>query len=259
MTRVLGLSPVSLGACAAFIAGSLLLTEPWRWVAVVILAVLMAAAWRMDDRAGIRVSAIGILVIAPAGFVPISSVWLAAGIAAATPMLRQVLPHPVWRSPGSFDAVTRRVMVATVLVATAALWIWAETQRGSAGRLRLDDETTLERVIEQAQQIPWWIFPLAALTFAVLNAAAEEFVYRGLVLEALLPAGPTAAVFWQAIVFGAIHLNGFPGGWWGVAMTSVYGAALGWLRIRSGSLAAPFLVHAAADFFIAYLVRFGYG
>ena len=42
-------------------------------------------------------------------------------------------------------------------------------------------------------------------------------------------------------------------------MASAYGVVLGWLRIRTGGLAAPFVVHVAADLVIAFLVRFGYG
>jgi len=78
----------------------------------------------------------------------------------------------------------------------------------------------------------------------------EEFVFRGLVMEATDSAfgpGPLSVVI-QAWLFGAMHfLEGFPNGWWGLAMTVVYGIMLGAIRRRAQGMLAPWLAHVFAD------------
>jgi membrane protease YdiL (CAAX protease family) len=256
-----GVGGLALLTVALLTAGSLLGSSAWRWGFAAALAATLVVALRRRDERATALAAVGLLVVGTIGAF-VSSVWiaaLAAGLALlAAPALRD---RVTWFRVGQIDRTVGAVMLATVAVATVALSIWATAQPRldrEGASLTLGEPTVLDRLIDQAQQIPWWLFPLAALAFALLNSAAEELVYRGIVLDALLPTGAVAIAL-QAIAFGAIHLHGFPSGWWGVAMATVYGAALGWLRIRSGGIAAPFLVHVGADVVIAYLVRFGFG
>jgi membrane protease YdiL (CAAX protease family) len=103
---------------------------------------------------------------------------------------------------------------------------------------------------------PWLLLPAGA-AFAVFNAALEETVFRGAIfggLEKVL-ASPGGALLLQALLFGALHYRaGFPNGAWGVVLTAAYGLGLGWLRRRSGGLAAPWLAHALADAAVFALV-----
>ncbi len=85
---------------------------------------------------------------------------------------------------------------------------------------------------------------LIVLGTAVLAPVAEEMLFRGLLLRALLrrmDAGP--AVFISAGVFGLAHLTD-PGAWLAVPGLVALGVVFGVLAIRSGSLAQSMLVHA---------------
>ena len=81
----------------------------------------------------------------------------------------------------------------------------------------------------------------------------EEFLFRGVVMQSLDSAfGPgSISIVVQGWLFGAMHyLRGFPNGWRGVAMASVYGIMLGMIRRRSGGMLAPWLAHVFADLVI---------
>lgn len=85
--------------------------------------------------------------------------------------------------------------------------------------------------------------------FSVLNALAEESVFRGIVLRELQRT--FRSDWWmvgvQAVAFGLMHYIGFPDGWEGVVLAGGYGAMLGALRLRSDGLLLPVIAHALAD------------
>ena len=88
----------------------------------------------------------------------------------------------------------------------------------------------------------------------MVNSIWEEALYRGVVLEELTATwGPTAAVVTQSIVFGAAHWAGFPSGWFGVCAATAWGLALGVIRLRSGGILIPYLVHVCVDAVIGVL------
>ncbi len=66
--------------------------------------------------------------------------------------------------------------------------------------------------------------------------------------------GSSPAVLVQALAFGMLHFNGYPYGVTGVALASVYGLALGALRLRAGGLLAPWIAHVCADAVIFVLI-----
>lgn len=90
----------------------------------------------------------------------------------------------------------------------------------------------------------------------MVNAAVEEGAYRGVVqgaLEATLGVG-LAALCLQAVAFGALHMNGFPRGWVGVALACIYGVMMGILRRKSNGMLAPWLGHVLTDIVIASII-----
>ena len=88
----------------------------------------------------------------------------------------------------------------------------------------------------------------AVLGWSALNAVAEEFFFRGALQHALTRSlGGGLGIAVQAAAFGLLHYRGFPRGWSGVALATIYGLMLGALRRRSGGLLAPWLAHVAAD------------
>jgi membrane protease YdiL (CAAX protease family) len=58
----------------------------------------------------------------------------------------------------------------------------------------------------------------------------------------------------QALAFGLLHIQGFPRGWSGVLLATVYGAMMGELRRRTGGLLLPWAVHVGADLVISAVV-----
>jgi hypothetical protein len=106
-----------------------------------------------------------------------------------------------------------------------------------------------------AVSAPAWLILLGAAGFALVNAALEEAVWRGILQPELAERfGPGLAVGLQATSFGAAHAWGFPRGVAGVALVTAWGVLLGLLRARSRGLLAPWLAHVAADAVIAAIV-----
>jgi membrane protease YdiL (CAAX protease family) len=98
---------------------------------------------------------------------------------------------------------------------------------------------------------------LGGLLFSMFNAAVEEGAYRGVIqhgLEATLGIGTTALCL-QAAAFGAVHMRGgFPRGWIGVGLATVYGLMMGAIRRRSGGMLAPWIAHVLTDMVIASII-----
>jgi hypothetical protein len=100
-------------------------------------------------------------------------------------------------------------------------------------------------------RMPGWMLDnvwLGGIVFAGVNALLEEALFRGILLDALeSQIGTSAAIGAQAFVFGMLHRQGYPPGFVGIIMATIFGLMLGWLRVRSKGLAAPLIVHVAAD------------
>jgi membrane protease YdiL (CAAX protease family) len=92
---------------------------------------------------------------------------------------------------------------------------------------------------------PFTLDPAATLlllaNMIIVGPLAEEILFRGLLLPLLVPAfGPVGAVLLSSLIFASAHQG------YGTMMIQVFaiGLVLGWARLRSGGLAAPFLLHA---------------
>lgn len=99
------------------------------------------------------------------------------------------------------------------------------------------------------QSLPRWVLPLAGASFALLNPTVEEVLFRGALQTMVfdVSARPTLAIVVQGAAFGAIHLGGVPGGPLGMVMAGAWGAVLGVIRHRTGSIRVPWLVHVCAN------------
>ncbi len=104
-------------------------------------------------------------------------------------------------------------------------------------------------------QPPVPVLVAVVLGAAVVNASAEELLWRGAIVAADrrlgLSSGTTIAL--QAVGFGVAHLHGIPGGPVGVIAAGVFGAAMAWLRMRAG-LGAAFAAHVLTDIGIFSIV-----
>lgn len=87
-----------------------------------------------------------------------------------------------------------------------------------------------------------WVMILAGVQAAVLAPLAEEFMYRGVLMMALVKQiGVTGALVVSSAVFGVVHLPAEPQA---VLALFVLGMALGYVAHRTRSLVAPIVAHA---------------
>jgi membrane protease YdiL (CAAX protease family) len=91
-----------------------------------------------------------------------------------------------------------------------------------------------------------------ALLYGVIKTGfTEELLFRGLIAGSLARRLPGAwANLLQALIFLAPHLfilAVMPELWWAMPVVFAGGLVAGWLRIRSGSILGPWVIHAAAN------------
>lgn len=106
-------------------------------------------------------------------------------------------------------------------------------------------------VTELAARLPIAAFGnlfLAVMFFSIVNAALEEFIFRGILWSAIADEwnGRVALVV-TAILFGIGHRHGYPPGYLGAVLAGIYGIALGILRWWTGGLALAIGCHICAD------------
>ncbi|PJZ25874.1 CPBP family intramembrane metalloprotease [Leptospira hartskeerlii] len=152
-----------------------------------------------------------------------------------------------WWIKGEVSKQVLGLSVLFVLSASIALFLWFYL---------LDPDISDIKENFPKGDIP--VLIASGIGFAILNAIAEEFLFRGILFEALLTA--RLSLYWafvfQAFSFGILHLNGFPRGWVGVGLAAIYGLMTGLIRILSKGIYYPVLVHFFADITIAGIVLF---
>ncbi|MGJ4746119.1 CPBP family intramembrane glutamic endopeptidase [Leptospira sp. SA-E8] len=152
-----------------------------------------------------------------------------------------------WWAKGEVSKQVLGLSVLFVLSASIALFLWFYL---------LDPDISDIKENFPKGELP--VLIAAGIGFAILNAIAEEFLFRGILFEALLTA--RISLFWalvfQAVSFGILHLHGFPRGWVGVGLAGIYGLMTGLIRILSKGIYYPVLVHFFADITIATIVLF---
>lgn len=146
---------------------------------------------------------------------------------------------------GAVDRPTWGLIVAFSAAATIALVTWRATTDADLARYRDFVPPGL----------PAWLLFAGVLPYAALNAAFEEYVWRGVLWEGIQGAfDRRIALALTALSFGLAHYRGFPSGAVGVGLAVVYGLMMGVVRARSGGLLGPFLAHVVADVVIYALV-----
>jgi membrane protease YdiL (CAAX protease family) len=193
----------------------------------------------------IHITLLAMVWVLLGGFVSFFQVWpfsllgplIGYGVVVAlAPQLRRTVG---WGYAGRFDANIGLRVVATVVVASAGLVVWT-----------LVTKPDLAHHLALIPSVPLWTYPVIGVGFACLNAAMEEVVFRGVMMEALDSAlgEGYGSVGVQAVAFAAFHyLAGFPNGMLGFAMAFVYGIMLGMLRRYARGLFAPWAAHVGAD------------
>lgn len=192
------------------------------------------------------------LLLISGALVPLFRVWpftilgplvLYGTVALAVPPLRH---SAGWLRRGTIDRNVTILIVVTVLVSSLSLVGWV---------VWMKPDTHL--YLSLVPKLPLWGYPFAGLGFAVVNAAMEEVVFRGIFMEAVDSAvgAGFGSVCIQAIPFAALHyISGFPNGIPGFVMVFVYGVMLGAIRRISKGMLAPLVTHLAADMTIFSIV-----
>jgi CAAX protease family protein len=113
-------------------------------------------------------------------------------------------------------------------------------------------------VSDLAARLPESVFGsllLAGAFFSVANAALEEIVFRGFYWSMIADEwNDRVALFLTSIMFGALHVHGYPPGPLGAVLAGLYGLALGLLRWWTGGIGLAFACHIFADATIYALV-----
>jgi ABC-2 type transport system permease protein/sodium transport system permease protein len=99
------------------------------------------------------------------------------------------------------------------------------------------------QLLRELKRVP---FPLVLLSIAIAPAVFEELLFRGLLLQALLPRmSPARAILASALAFGAFHILLFGNLTLAkILPTTCMGLVLGFVCYRSGSVLPGMLLHA---------------
>lgn len=210
-----------------------------------LLALLLPIALVSKSVHAIHLILFGLLWIVLLGMFPFFQIWPLSLLIPLTAYGAVVLTIPQlrrsvgWLHAGRFGRNVVFMVIATIVISSMALIAWDVLAKPD-----------LSAHLALMPEMPLWLFPIAAIGFAFFNAAMEEVIFRGIMMEALdsaIGAGRLSVVI-QAGSFGALHyLTGFPNGAWGVAMVFIYGVFPGAIRRQSQGLLAPWAAHVMAD------------
>jgi hypothetical protein len=98
-------------------------------------------------------------------------------------------------------------------------------------------------------EVPIWSLPLLVFSVALVNGLREELVYRLIFQRTFLGAmAPVWAILLQSLAFGFLHFrNGFPQGWIGVGLTTLFGILMGIQFHLTRKMSLAWLTHAFVD------------
>jgi membrane protease YdiL (CAAX protease family) len=192
------------------------------------MLITAGARTRQSPQAWIRIGAVatGVLILLARPTIAATLGWTVAVVAAvfATILaLGLVAPVQHLRNPARASNAT----VLYVLIAGTLVFL--------LGRLL------------KAGQSPMPATPLL-ISLNTLAAVGEEALFRRVAFDALLPAGPIAAIGGSALLFGLAHVTVY--GWWAFPLDVAAGILLGWQRWASGSWGVPAITHALADLLV---------
>lgn len=131
-----------------------------------------------------------------------------------------------------------------VLVAPVGSFLLPRVEGISDPRLRAARQLA-EDATDPTGALLMLLFVVANFT---LTPLAEEFFFRGLLFDALLPFGRATAVIVSSLVFGALH-----GSLYLLPYFAIIGGGLAMLRLTSGSLRPPVLAHALLNLLVTVL------
>lgn len=143
-----------------------------------------------------------------------------------------------WMKKGEWGPRQIVTMSIIVAISTLSLVCWYVT-------VKPDVSDIARRVIHVSPVA----LILIGIVFSVSNAICEEFVWRGIIFDALEKAFSSAVLvnIIQSLSFGMAHFGGFPRGISGIVPATVYGCMMGYVRQEAKGMLAPIACHVFAD------------
>lgn len=126
--------------------------------------------------------------------------------------------------------------VMACLLGGITLAIAVQAASAMAGR---PEQLPIEQFFQSASNVLWM------MAVGVLIAPlAEEIIFRGYIYPALARRmGVSAGVLGTGVLFGLLHAQQLWGGWAQIALLVIVGIVFTYVRARTGSVVAPFLLH----------------
>lgn len=219
---------------------------------MLVMAVMMVLSLFLRFAPAFHVGLLGTMNVACIIVPPLAEAWPLSAVFAvgvyvavvlASPRLRKSSGWKGWNPPRRWNLALTAI-VGLLGFAVIMGWVW----------LVRPDLSEQVATVPQASLMNLILFGLA---FAVLNSFAEEAVYRGVFMPALevTLGSQRMALILQAVIFGLMHVRGFPSGLSGMIVAGMIGLAFGHLRLRTRGILAPWLAHAIVNaLMIFYLV-----
>jgi membrane protease YdiL (CAAX protease family) len=86
---------------------------------------------------------------------------------------------------------------------------------------------------------------LFSIFVVILGPLAEELAFRGFLMPLLIRSfGPAIGIIATGAVFGGLHAYEYSWSWRHVVLIAVAGITFGWVRFKTGSIAASIFMHA---------------
>jgi len=208
--------------------------RPWRPVHALIVVLCGVAAWELTA-----------LILGPVltvseiwrVLVPVQAVAQVAAVAALAALsLRRRVSLGLRFEPGDLVGIPIGIglLLGISLVMTLVF------------RLFSDAEIPTQGAVDLASRASGVDAVMVVIGVGLLGPIAEELVFRGVLLRALVVRrGPGFAVWVSAAVFAVMHLAFDAGAWFAVPALFVLGLVLGRQAITTGRLARPIITHAA--------------
>jgi membrane protease YdiL (CAAX protease family) len=231
-----------LWALSGVLSGWLLI-----FLVAIVLVMIVAAVLRAPKAITAGLGAIAFLVPLLAGAYAPWPLPQAVILLVLIALLRvpRMQPYATWARRGLWNRDLLKWVMVYSIVPAIALVVW-----------RYTTSDRLERFTAVIPAVPWWAVVAGLPVYAAFNAAYEEVLFRGALMEGLdgaLGAG-VASIAIQAGVFGVCHYNGFPSGWVGIGLATLYGLMMGHVRRMAQGLLAAWIAHVVADTVILSLV-----
>jgi membrane protease YdiL (CAAX protease family) len=153
-------------------------------------------------------------------------------------LITGTLPFKAWFARGKIDRASIVLSAVTAIAASSSLILWVFLSNPDLSDLYLMVPTNSLLVVA-----------IVGLLFSVFNSIWEEITFKGMLWDSSMGVFKNAAavIVFQGILFGLVHLHGFPRGWIGAGLAAIYGMALGVLKHRTKGLLLPMVVHFFAD------------